>query len=384
MRILYFMNHADQGGAALALYDLIVEIKKNHKEIEPIVVTGKSNNLNKMFDELGVENYSAPFKNFISSYHSPAFIWKLLYAARYTVSQAKAIKQIEKYIDLKTIDIIHSNLNRIDVGAILAKKYNIPHIWHVREFGEEDFKLLSFKKDPIKYMNSFNSTFVFISKAVRNKWSKRGLNCNGSHMIYDGVRAELYTKKNNHNNGIVKGIFLGGYCESKGQWQLIEAIGRMPNEKKKMLQVDFYGNGDMQYVGKLRKRAFDLGEEACVLLHKYNNNIADNMSDYDIGFNCSRSEGFGRVTVEYMMNDLCPIVSNGGANEEIIQDGINGLVYKYGEIDNLEEILERSVDDINSTFDLGKAAKRNAIENYSMEKHANKIVGLYDEVRTID
>ena len=58
------MNHADQGGAALALYDLIKEIKNNYLEIEPIVITGKKNKLNKMFDELGVENSKKLFCRF--------------------------------------------------------------------------------------------------------------------------------------------------------------------------------------------------------------------------------------------------------------------------------------------------------------------------------
>lgn len=92
------MNHADQGGAALALYDLIKEIKNNYLEIEPIVITGKKNKLNKMFDELGVENYSADFKNFTSSYHSPALLWKIIFASRYNLSKKKAIRQIEKSI----------------------------------------------------------------------------------------------------------------------------------------------------------------------------------------------------------------------------------------------------------------------------------------------
>ena len=60
------MNHADQGGAALALYDLIAELKKS-TDIEAIVITGKNNNLNKMLSEIGIENYSLPFKNFASS-----------------------------------------------------------------------------------------------------------------------------------------------------------------------------------------------------------------------------------------------------------------------------------------------------------------------------
>ena len=50
------MNHADQGGAALALYDLIIEIKKN-SEIVPVVITGKNNHLNQMLSDIGIENY---------------------------------------------------------------------------------------------------------------------------------------------------------------------------------------------------------------------------------------------------------------------------------------------------------------------------------------
>ena len=53
MKILYFMNHADKGGAMLALYDLLVELKK-YKDIEPIVITGKKNKFNKMLDEIEI------------------------------------------------------------------------------------------------------------------------------------------------------------------------------------------------------------------------------------------------------------------------------------------------------------------------------------------
>lgn len=85
-----------------------------------------------MFDELGVENYSADFKNFTSSYHSPALLWKIIFASRYNLSKKKAIRQIEKYIDFSTISIIHTNLNRIDIGAILSKSI-IFHIFGILE-----------------------------------------------------------------------------------------------------------------------------------------------------------------------------------------------------------------------------------------------------------
>ena len=52
--------------------------------------------------------------------------------SRYILGLHLAIHKIEKSIDFSTVDIIHSNLKIIDIVTILAKKYNIPHIWHIR------------------------------------------------------------------------------------------------------------------------------------------------------------------------------------------------------------------------------------------------------------
>ena len=62
MKVLYIMNHVDHGGAALALYDLIYEINKSHKDIECVVITSKKNKLNEKLDQLGIENYSFNFQ----------------------------------------------------------------------------------------------------------------------------------------------------------------------------------------------------------------------------------------------------------------------------------------------------------------------------------
>lgn len=379
--MLYFMNHADQGGAALALYDLIKEIKNNHNDIEPIVITGKRNRLNEMFDNLGVENYAAPFKNFISSYHSPVAIWKIAYFIRYYTSKKRAIKQIENYIDFSTIDLIHSNLNRIDIGACLSKKYNIPHIWHVREFGEKDFKLLSFKKDPIDYMNSFANIFIFISKAVKSNWEMKGLDCTNSSMIYDGVRTEQYQKCCRKSNNILRGIFLGGYCDSKGQIDLIEALGLLPKDDLKNIKVDFFGNGKSSYIKKLKSRSKQLGIEESVSFFDYDPNITQKLCEYDVGFNCSVSEGFGRVTVEYMANELCPIVSSGGANTEIVKDNFSGLVYDCDDIYRLSELIKYAINNRNEICSMGLRARDSANKRFTMNIHANEIVRLYKKVK---
>ena len=410
MRVLYFMNHVDQGGAALALYDLIVELKKTYADYYPIVITGKKNKLNEMFDEIGVENYYADFKNFMSSYREPFFVTRAALLIRYEIGKHKAIKQIEKKIDFKNIDIIHSNLNRIDIGSILAEKHGIAHLWHIREHAaiysgilrphlvseESDtksFDLISVKRNPIKYMKDFDlisekdNHFIAISESVKREWIKKGLPENKIHLIYDGVRDELYKEAaerklaSSHELGNkIMMIFLGGYSKGKGQEECINALLQLDSEEQTALHVDFYGNGDPEYTEYIRSIAEPLINKNVVSINPYDPEISSRLSNYDVGINCSYAEGFGRVTVEYMMAGLCPLVSNTGASPEIVDDGKTGILYEKGNIDILCNKLRTLINDRKKIYELSANALVKANQFYSMRTHASRMRDLYNNI----
>ncbi len=381
MKILYFMNHVDQGGAALALYDLIKELKDNYDDIVPIVVTGKKNGLNKMLEEIGVENYSAQYKNFMSSYKKPEWIYRVMLNVRYKMGQYCAIKRLEKIIDFSEIDIIHSNLNRIDIGAILAQKYKIPHIWHIREHGDgSDFKLTSVMRNPIRYMNSFNSYTIMISNSVEKVWELKGLNNKKMRLIYDGVRTELYNIETKQDNRNLKMIFMGGYDKNKGQEDLIDALKTLPEDLKRLIQIDFFGNGSEKYIKYLKNKIYENGLEKVMKINSYQHDIWKHISDYDIGLNCSHGEGFGRVTVEYMMAGLCPIASDRGASPEIIENGITGIIYDSSSSEELKNSIIWALNNRKAIRKMGIDASEFAKKEFSMSKHAREIRELYYEV----
>lgn len=381
MKILYFMNHVDQGGAALALYDLIKELKDNYDDIVPIVVTGKKNGLNKMLEEIGVENYSAQYKNFMSSYKKPEWIYRVMLNVRYKMGQYCAIKRLEKIIDFSEIDIIHSNLNRIDIGAILAQKYKIPHIWHIREHGDgSDFKLTSVMRNPIRYMNSFNSYTIMISNSVEKVWELKGLNNKKMRLIYDGVRTELYNIETKQDNRNLKMIFMGGYDKNKGQEDLIDALKTLPEDLKRLIQIDFFGNGSEKYIKYLKNKIYGNGLEKVMKINSYQHDIWKHISDYDIGLNCSHGEGFGRVTVEYMMAGLCPIASDRGATPEIIENGITGIIYDSSSSEELKNSIIWALNNRKAIRKMGIDASEFAKKEFSMSKHAREIRELYYEV----
>lgn len=381
MKILYFMNHVDQGGAALALYDLIKELKDNYDDIVPIVVTGKKNGLNKMLEEIGVENYSAQYKNFMSSYKKPEWIYRVMLNVRYKMGQYCAIKRLEKIIDFSEIDIIHSNLNRIDIGAILAQKYKIPHIWHIREHGDgSDFKLTSVMRNPIRYMNSFNSYTIMISNSVEKVWELKGLDNKKMRLIYDGVRTELYNIETKQDNRNLKMIFMGGYDKNKGQEDLIDALKTLPEDLKRLIQIDFFGNGSEKYIKYLKNKIYENGLEKVMKIKSYQHDIWKHISDYDIGLNCSHGEGFGRVTVEYMMAGLCPIASDRGATPEIIENGITGIIYDSSSSEELKNSIIWALNNRKAIRKMGIDASEFAKKEFSMSKHAREIRELYYEV----
>ena len=74
------------------------------------------------------------------------------------------------------------------------------------------------------------------------------------------------------------------------------------------------------------------------------------LSTMDIGIVPSKSEAFGRVTVEYMLQNLAVIVNDSGANCEIVQDGISGMVYKQGAHVALANKMEELIVDNESGF----------------------------------
>ena len=334
-----------------------------------------------MLEEIGVENYSAQYKNFMSSYKKPEWIYRVMLKERYKMGQYCAIKRLEKIIDFSEIDIIHSNLNRIDIGAILAQKYKIPHIWHIREHGDgSDFKLTSVMRNPIRYMNSFNSYTIMISNSVEKVWELKGLNNKKMRLIYDGVRTELYNIETKQDNRNLKMIFMGGYDKNKGQEDLIDALKTLPEDLKRLIQIDFFGNGSEKYIKYLKNKIYENGLEKVMKINSYQHDIWKHISDYDIGLNCSHGEGFGRVTVEYMMAGLCPIASDRGATPEIIENGITGIIYDSSSSEELKNSIIWALNNRKAIRKMGIDASEFAKKEFSMSKHAREIRELYYEV----
>ncbi len=385
MKILYVADTYEIGGAFLAFIDLMGDILEKHQDITPIILTSKQGKNNEFADKYGVENYSVGHKAYYMNNGSTLprkiirFVLRPALKIRYGLANRKALKKAENLIDFKTVDLIHSNSNRNDIGAILAQKYGIPHIWHLREYGEECFTL---RKNYIDYMNSHADCFIAISHAVANRWIEKGLDRDKIIVIYDGVGC-VPGKAQKLNDRIVKGVIAGFVSPFKGQYDLIKSLELIKNDIRHKFHLDIYGNVALEYLMRLKLYVAMHKMGDIVKFKGYVEGVEKLYSDYDIGFMCSKAEGFGRVTVEYMMSGLCVIASDTGANQEIIENGVNGYIYSYKDNLDLAKTIKHVIDAPNDTRTCAQKGAKDAANLYTKQINADKIHDLYYRIKKV-
>ena len=112
----------------------------------------------------------------------------------------------------------------------------------------------------------------------------------------------------------------------------------------------------------------------------YRSDFYPHIKEYDCGVMCSKSEGFGRVTAEYMMAGLPVIASDTGANPEIITDNVTGLLYRFGDDADLAEKITYLVNNVYKIEKLGKNAHMAAINKYTAEINAVNVLNEYRKI----
>ena len=169
MKVLLVSHVSNKYGAGRSLLSLIDGL--HQKGVECYVITPpKKSDKGSLIKELKKRNvkcnelriYSWTFTDKKGWKHILCSVWNLL---------ASVIIAVKAYF--WKVDIIHTNSSIIPVGALAALLIRKPHIWHIREFGPEDYGLRFTLGEPLSIwlMNKLSFRIIVISKALRKKYS---------------------------------------------------------------------------------------------------------------------------------------------------------------------------------------------------------------------
>ncbi|MGO5319675.1 glycosyltransferase family 4 protein [Bifidobacterium boum] len=370
MKILFVSHKSDLSGANKSMLDVICHLRNEHNIY--VLVNSKEGLLIDYLTELGIPYIYANYSWWYS--RGSNFLVKQIY--RYLQDWLKywnnriTNKQIEE-IKEKNFDCIYSNTSTIDVGALLAHKLNVSHIWHIREYGDVDFGFKRLRSSRyMEQMFSYTKRFIFISNALAESYRRRYSICNGS-IIYNGFDVNALSSNNRRiqQNGCLNILVAGQVISGKGQDQAIRAVSDLYHQG---MPIHLYlaGQVDESYLKPVLNDYEDSSRWLTVL-----GNVKDMYSlrnDMDIELVCSHSEAFGRVTLEAMLHHLPVIGARSGATPELIIDGQTGLLYRLNDIQDLEQKIRELAENPEKRIELANRAYEGA-RKYTIENTCNKI-----------
>ncbi len=132
---------------------------------------------------------------------------------------------------------------------------------------------------------------------------------------------------------------MGAIQEGKGQTDAVQALGQLKTQGIQA-ELTLVGTGEPACLERLKRTVSDCGLEKLVNLTGQVADPAPIVKDSDIALICSRSEAFGRCTVEAMKLGKPVIGARGGATPELIREGFNGLLMRRANDPDLSEKIK--------------------------------------------
>lgn len=375
MKILFITHYAGIYGSNLSLLYLMIYLKQNFK-VQPLVLINEQGVFTDRLLEEGIPFIKCSYHNSVVNknkrFTSISRLLKLIikYPTYYF-----AYKKVNKYHSYK---LVHSNSSVIDIGYYLSKWMKIPHIWHIREFGRQDFNLIniSSKSNTIKKYSE-TDRIIAISESIREMLLELNHNLNVTKVL-NGVEISKKYNKHYFDNNKTNFCIVGSISANKNQLEIIKACNLLKNRGYKAFTLTIIGDGGRKYISLLKNFITENFLEDYVFLKGYCPDVDDILKKMDVGIVSSVKEAFGRVTIEYMGNYLPVIGTNSGGTAELIRDSVNGYLYQSGNFEQLANIMEQLMGNYELIQKMGSKA-REISTAYTAKENAERIYSVYEE-----
>jgi len=281
-------------------------------------------------------------------------------------------------------DIVVSNTVTVGVGAMGSRLANRSHVWHLQEFGGEDHGLFFVFGEALslRLAGALSSCCLCLSEALAAKY-KRFIPASKIAVVHPSMHRAFRSTENNESvgsllpprNGRFRCVIVGTLAEGKGQEDSILAFDLL---SKAGISAELFivGSGVPFYKRHLEELIVRKRLEGRVLLTGEVRTALPVMQASDIVLVCSRSEGFGRVTIEGMMAGKPVIGARAGATAELIADGVNGLLYTHGDPKDLADKIEYLYKNPEVAEQLGKNAQSWVDGFFTPERYSREILAL--------
>jgi len=280
-------------------------------------------------------------------------------------------KKIKKVVNIVNPELILSSwLHPFGTYAQYIKKYYVKKYFSIIEGSDllEYYKLYPKWKQILPTLNQNVDKFILVSSSLKESVFINDLGAVA--IINNGFNQNLFNFIDCFDgfNKIINIISVGSLIKIKGHDLLIDAMSFLPEGFK----LTIIGSGPLysSYQNIINNRS--LNHRINLVGEKPINKIPDLLRSCDIFCIPSRSESFGIALYEAMGCGLPAITSDIPAFNQIIVNGVNGILFESGSVNSLVFSIIASTKIIWNR----RKISENVIANYSWDIWSNNIISL--------
>ena len=382
-------------GAERSLLELVEMLAK--MGVDCSVILPCKGPLFRELESRGIEVISMPFtwwgglpRSYLAGWTTPSMIRTYLSGSSpmrrivRTALHLLTVPLMAARMRLLRCDVVYTNTMTVCAGALAARLLRRPHAWHIREFGREDLGLVFDlgERLSMRLMDQLSSILIVNSQAVASKFMPI-FGPRKVRLVYGSVEVDwenVKTKFPIPEGTNVRCVVVGSIQKSKGQEDAVLATSELLRLGLQPVLWIVGPTVDRQYERRLHRIVHDLGLERFVRFVGGMDNPFSVMLQADVVLICSRSEAFGRVTVEGMLARKPVIGTRSGGTSELIQEGINGLLYNPGDYRELARKISYLSSNPAEVQRMGQKGCEWAQTRFDQARFAREILGLLTQI----
>lgn len=382
MRVLIIASASRRGGATVSLVNLVKGLAV--RDVEVLVTTPEEGYLTDELSRYGIQWRIAPAPFAImppsgglrnALFAIPRFIRRL---SQMHLSEI----QIEKIAREFKPDIIHTNVSVVETGLKVASRLGIPHIYHIREYGDLDFGM-----HPIYGMEKRLKDLSERSYAIavsRDLFRHYGLG-DKAKVIYNGIEEHRFQSipgEPDHLNSHTI-VYAGVLTPGKGVDDLVKGFMTFHRDYP-LYRLQLLGKCDANFRAELEKMllAGHDGAKDAVEFAGAVGDVYPRMRRARAVAVPSHREAFGRSTAEAMINGALVVGRDtGGTREQFDNAALHSgfeVSYRFTDPSQLPGILAEIAElDADRYEEMTKAAAKTVRDLYNVDKNVDETLKFY-------
>ena len=375
MHILFVTHYAGFYGANKSMLALIMLLRERY-DVQATVLLPHSGAMCDILKQNNILYVVSHYYWWVNDNHG---LFQKLLNKRKQLLNLCYLRRILKALGNRHFDMVYSNSVTIDMGIFIAERLRVPHIWHFRESLVQFHLSLSLSLSLLR--RPVNSAYILISQYMMDYY-RPYLPADRMYCIYNGVSLPKGIGRQQPNRLVnhLKAVCIGVLCEQKNQLELLRAQTVL-YQRGVIIETFFLGSAKADYLHQMQDFIEQNSLTPYVHIIGHTDDVYTIMQDMNVGVVCAHDEAFGRVTIEEMLMHMPVVVSQSGANAELLRNGQDGIVYSLGDTEVLAEALQQYVKNPRLLQVQGDSAYQYAVEHFSAEQNAEQIYKLITNIK---